>query len=301
MTGQGDRREPQSRGPSFGPLVQQRYPGLGQPDTRGVEKLTGFALAEAQIGRADLGQLAGQPQLMQAQPQIATGGQDRVCARGKVRQQAGELTERVRQGQFVQIINDHREVARSIDQLREHPVDHRRFVEVGCRRGRFRATGCPNGLADRPEQVKPEQLRVALVASELHDGEPVRLTRPLRPGAQQRRLPAAGRSRDDRHLLRRRAIQHGEKITPVDQPGARGSHRQRRCLGTYAFHPSVDEPTWRLRLRPPGQRTYAFRTGGGVVWSRGGRLCARQGAKIWMAPLISRTARRGRAGGGVLS
>ena len=66
VTGQGDRREPQARGPPFGPLVQQRRPGLGQRDPRGVEQLAGFALGEAQVGRADLGQLAGQAQLMQA-------------------------------------------------------------------------------------------------------------------------------------------------------------------------------------------------------------------------------------------
>ena len=66
VTGQGDRREPQARGPPFGPLVQQRRPGLGQRDTRGVEQLAGLALGKAQVRRADLGQLAGQAQLMQA-------------------------------------------------------------------------------------------------------------------------------------------------------------------------------------------------------------------------------------------
>ena len=55
VTGQGERREPQARGPSLGPLVQQRRPGLGQRDTRGVEQLAGFALGKAQVGRADLG------------------------------------------------------------------------------------------------------------------------------------------------------------------------------------------------------------------------------------------------------
>ena len=60
MPGQGDRREPQARGPPFRPLVQQRRPGLRQRDTRGIEKLACFALGEAQIRRADLGQLACQ-------------------------------------------------------------------------------------------------------------------------------------------------------------------------------------------------------------------------------------------------
>ncbi len=58
---QGERREPQTRGPPFGPQVQQRRPGIGQRNTRGIEKLAGFALAEAQICRPDLGQLACEP------------------------------------------------------------------------------------------------------------------------------------------------------------------------------------------------------------------------------------------------
>ena len=55
VTGQGERREPQARRPSFRPLVQQRRSGVRQRDTRGVEKLAGFALGKAQVGRADLG------------------------------------------------------------------------------------------------------------------------------------------------------------------------------------------------------------------------------------------------------
>ena len=230
VTGQGDCREPQARGPPFGPLVQQRRPGLGQRDARGVEKLAGFALGKAQVGRADLGQLAGQAQLMQAQPQIVTRGQDRVHVRGKVRQQPGELGEGLRRVQLVEIINDQRDVAASVGELRQHPVDHRRRVEVRCRCWRFRAAGCPGSMTDRVEQGQPELLGVLLVALHLHDGEPVRLTRPVGPGAQQRRLPAAGRSRDDRHLPRGRAIQRSEKITPVDQPESCPSHRHRPAL-----------------------------------------------------------------------
>ena len=108
VTGQGERREPQARGPPFGPLVQQRRSGLGQRDTRGVEQLACFALGEAQIRRADLGQLACQAQLMQAQPKIMARGQDRVRVGGKVRQQAGELGEGLRRVQLVQIIDDQR-------------------------------------------------------------------------------------------------------------------------------------------------------------------------------------------------
>jgi hypothetical protein len=122
---------------------------------------------------------------MQAQPKVAAGGQHRVRGGGKVRQQVGELTERVRRVQLVQIINDQRDVARSIGELCQHPVDHRAPVEVGCRCGRFRAAGCAGGLADRAEQSKLEYLRVALVASYLDHGKPARLPRTGCPGAQQ--------------------------------------------------------------------------------------------------------------------
>ena len=124
-----------------------------------------------------------------------------------------------------------------LGELREHPVDHRPPIEVGRRCWRFRTASGGGGLTDRTEQGKPELLGVVLIALHLHDGEPVRLTRTVGPSAQQRRLPAARRSRDDRHLPRRRAIQSGEKITPADQPGLCPIHRQEACLGAYAGRP----------------------------------------------------------------
>jgi hypothetical protein len=110
-------------------------------------------------------------------------------------------------------------------QLRYHPVDHRTPVELECRCGRFRAAGCTRSTTDRAEQGQPELLGILLIALDLKDSKPMLLTRTVGPGAQQRRLPAAGRSRDDRHLLGRREIQGSEKITPVDQPESCPSHQ----------------------------------------------------------------------------
>ena len=227
---QGEGREPQARSPSLGPLVQQRRPGRGQRDARGFEQLAGFALGKAQVRRADLGQLAGQPQPVQPQPHIVTRGQDRVHVRGKAGQQPGELSGGLWRAQLVKIINNQRDAAMSAGELREHPVDHRRCVEVGCRCWRFATVGRGRSVTDRVEQGQPELLGVLLAALHLHEGEPARLIRQASPGAQQRRLPAPGRGRDDRHLARRRAIQGSEKITPVDQPGSCWSHRQRPAL-----------------------------------------------------------------------
>ena len=227
VTGQRDHREPQARGPPLRPLVQQRRPGPGQRDTRGVQQHAGFALGEPQVDRADLGQLAGQPQLMQPQPQIMTRGQHRVHVGGKVRQQPAELSQCLRRIQLVQIINNQRDAAARTGELGQHPVHHRRRIEVRRRRRRSRAAGRGPNATDRVEQGQPELLGVLLIALHLQHREPVPLTLTVSPRAQQRRLPAARRSRDDRHLLRRRAIQRIEKIAPVDQPGSCVSHRQR--------------------------------------------------------------------------
>jgi hypothetical protein len=75
------------------------------------------------------------------------------------------------------------------------------------------------------------------------------LPRTVCPGAQQRRLPAADRSRDDRHLLGRRAIQGCEKITPVDQPESCPSHQGQR---TYCQRPRGNSVLLRSHSRAVG-------------------------------------------------
>jgi hypothetical protein len=85
---------------------------------------------------------------------------------------------------------------------------------------RFRTAGRGQSVTDHVEQGQPELLGVVLVALHLQHGEPVPLPRTVGPRAQQRCLPAAGRSRDDCHPPRRRAIQGSYKITPVNQPGS---------------------------------------------------------------------------------
>src|SRR5207342_2579981 len=88
-----------------------------------------------------------------------------------------------------------------------------------------------------------------------HEGEPARLTRSAGPGAQQRRLPAARRGRDDRHLARRRAIQGSNKITPVDQPGSRWSHRHSPALISTPDTLAPATQSWHLLSRyQPSER-----------------------------------------------
>ena len=184
---------------------------------------------------------------MQVQRQVAAGRQDGVDPRREVHQQPGELSgwslaSSARGGHQHQ-----RDVAISVGELREHPVGHAGALNSGVaadgsalpayprRDGRRRAgpARTPGGPAGR---VAPAH------------GEPARPARRAGPGAQQRRLPAAGRSRDDRHLPRRRAIQASEKVIPGDHPGSRWSHRQRPAL--------VSTPDTLRRSRSP--RTFCL-------------------------------------------
>ena len=168
------------------------------------------------------------------------------------------------------IIDYQDDAAAMIFELRQHPVGHRLPVELRCRRWRFRAAGCTGSTADRAEEGQPELLGILLIALHLQDGKPVPLPRAVGPGAQQRRLPAAGRSRDDRHLARRRAIQGSNKISPVDQPGNCWSHCHRPAListpdtsgaGHAVVAPSASLPgrcTYCQRWANPGSAPLSF-------------------------------------------
>jgi hypothetical protein len=142
-------------------------------------------------------------------------------------------------------------------------------------------------VTGRVEQGKPELLGVLLVALHLQHGEPARLPRTVGPGAQQARLPAAGRSRDDRHLPCRRAIQGSEKIAPVDQPRSCVSHLQRPALiSTPDILASVTQ-SWRL----PSRYQASARTVNGARTSVLLHSHARAAGAIPSRPALSRCGR----------
>jgi hypothetical protein len=128
--------------PTYVALVQQRRAGLGQLDAGGGQQLAGLVPGKAQVRRADLSQLAGQAQLMQAQPQITARGHDRVAVGGKVCQQVGEMGEGVWRVQLVEIVDDHDDAAAQVRELRERSVGQRPEVDVRRCDRRFRITGC---------------------------------------------------------------------------------------------------------------------------------------------------------------
>jgi hypothetical protein len=137
--------------------------------------------------------------------------------RGKPLQQAGELRERVRRCQLVEIIDDQEDALAVLGELRADPVGDRQGVEVGCRCQFLALAGRAQGLPDGAEQSDPELLGVLLVVLHLDDRQPVPPAWPGCPGAQQRGLAAARGGRDEGDPGFRRAIERGNKFSARNQ------------------------------------------------------------------------------------
>src|SRR5712671_5732382 len=120
-----------------------------------------------------------------------------------------------------------------LSELRMNPAGDGLLVEVGCRGQLFTFAGRAGGPPDGAEDGEPELLGVLLVALHLDDCQSVRLTRPVRPGPQQRGLAAACGARDKRYLGLRRAIEGCEKVPALNQPR---SCRTRLSLICPSYH-----------------------------------------------------------------
>ncbi len=175
---EGQGRQPQSSRPAFGPLVQHGDHRVGQRNPGGGQQPAGLVFGEAQLRGADLGQLPGQPELVQAQRGVAAGGHDRMDARGEAHQQRRELLGGLGGAQLVQVIDDQDERTAGRRELGQHLVHHRLAVEPG-RRGR--GLGAAGRGADRAQQCEPEQLRVVLAPRYGDEGNPAVLGQAGRP------------------------------------------------------------------------------------------------------------------------
>jgi len=113
------------------------------------------------------------------------------------------------------IVDRQHDATTMLAELQKHPVGHCPPVEVRRRRRRL-IPGRAGSLTYGVEQRKPENLRTLLFVPHRHEGDAIRLIRTVCPGARQRRLPAAGRRRDNRHLLRCRAVEASDEIVASD-------------------------------------------------------------------------------------
>ena len=198
--------------------MQPGDPGRRQRDAGSLQELVGLELSETQVCRPDLCKPPGETELVQPQGEITPRRQDRVHVLRELLQQPGQLLERFWRGQLVEIIDDQEGTVGMRGELRQNSLGDGRFIEVGCRGQLFALAGSAGGLPDGAEDGEPELLGVLLIAPHLDNCQPVRLTRTICPGSQQRGLAAACGGGDKRYLRCRRAIQGREKVFALNQP-----------------------------------------------------------------------------------
>ena len=120
----------------------------------------------------------------------------------------------------MQVVDDQDEAIAGLLELGQHLVHQGAAARAGCRRRQLRTAfaGACRG-PDRAQHGEPEELHVVLARPYGHEGDTAILTRLVRPRAQQRCLPGAGRRRDDRDPLLGCPVQGGHQVVTVDQPG----------------------------------------------------------------------------------
>ena len=170
VRGQRDRRQAHTGRPSLGAFVQRGETGIRQSDPAGTEQGAGFVEREAQVGPAQFGQPAREPQAVQAERRLlARREQDPQLCR-QPRQQHLQPGERVFGVELVQVVDHQLERLLEPLELGQEPLDHHRACEA-----RRRADPLDDLVAgrvgERLDQVNPEPLRVTFVALDRDPGD----------------------------------------------------------------------------------------------------------------------------------
>jgi hypothetical protein len=189
MPGQRQRRQPQPRRPALGPFVQQPERGIGQRYPGRLEQRPRLVPGEAQIGRPDLGELAFQPQPVQAQPQIMSGGEHEPQLRRRAHDQQLQLAQRFGRVQLVHVVDHQPGPILETAEIGQQPLDGRPAVQIGSRRQRPHQLRPGGRVPQGTEHREPEALRVALLALHRHPRGAVRQAALADPGVKQERLP----------------------------------------------------------------------------------------------------------------
>ena len=123
VTAEGDHRQAQAGRPPFGALVQRGHPGLGQADPGPSEQFARLALGEAEIAGPNLGDLVGEPELVQPDRRIPARRQHHARRARQNREQMLELRESLSRSQLVEIVDDQHDGFEQLGQLRTDRVD----------------------------------------------------------------------------------------------------------------------------------------------------------------------------------
>ena len=204
-----DRRQAQTGCPALGAIAEKRHPLVRKRGPAGLQQLARLLGAEAEIVGPNLGQRAGEAQVMQAKLRLLARRQDDPECRRDACQEPLEQTKRVGGVQLVQIVDDQHNRILEQRQIGQQLVDQRFAGEARCR----------SHTPDRPiwagrrqpvDDGQPETLGVVLVARDRHPGGP--LPGELKPRAQQHGLATARRRADQRQPPRRGRLQPLEEL-----------------------------------------------------------------------------------------
>ena len=210
VPGQRQRRQPQPRRPPLGPLCSTPAPPPADPPRRRRTAPAASARVNRRSGRADLGQLALQPQPVQAQPHVMPGGQHEPQPRRGPHDQQLQLPQRIR-AQLVHVIDHQPQPVLQRRQVRQQPLGDRPPVQIRRRRHRLHQRRPRGRLAQRAQHRQPEPLRIALIPPGRHPRGAPGQARLADPGPQQHRLAAARRRRH-----------HGHPGLPPSRPNSPG-------------------------------------------------------------------------------
>jgi hypothetical protein len=177
----------------------------------GGQQLPGLGHGEPQVGLADLGQLALQPQPVQSQPHVMPGGQHEPQPHRRSHDQQLQLPQRLR-AQLMHVVDHQPDLVRERRQVAEQPLGDRPAVQVRCGGQRADQPGAGGRLAQRAEHRQPELLRITLAAPGRHPRRALGQARLADPRSQQHGLAAAGRRGHRGHP--------GRPSEPIEQPGA---------------------------------------------------------------------------------
>ena len=175
---QRDRRQTHTGRPSLRAFLQRRDGGVRHADPARTEQAARLVEREAQVGPAQLGQLARDPQPMQAERRLlASREQDPQLCRHP-REQQLQPGQRVLGAELVEIVDHQLERLLEPLELGQQPLDDRRAGEA--RRRTDPLDDLVAGrIGERVDQGEPEPLRVALAALDRDPGDGlIRLGRP---------------------------------------------------------------------------------------------------------------------------
>ena len=137
--------------------------GIRQRDPARTEQRAGFVEREAQVGPAQLGQLAREPQAVQAQRRLLACREHDPQLCRQPREQHLQPGERVFRVELVQVVDHQHERLLELLELGQEPLDHHRAREAR-RRADPLDHVVAGGVGEGVDQLEPEPLRVTLAA-----------------------------------------------------------------------------------------------------------------------------------------